>query len=59
MESYKVIGEFTDKHTGQKYMPDDEVEFTKARADEILKVGELIIKVKKSKSVTETENPGE
>ena len=47
MDKYKIIGEFTDKHTSQKYMPGDEAEFSKERAKEILKVDKLIELVKK------------
>jgi hypothetical protein len=53
MDAYIIVGEFTDMHTGQKYMPDDVVEFTKKRAEEILRVGNLIRKSKPPKSSKE------
>ena len=42
---YKVIKDFTDIHTYQKYKAGDVIEITKERADEILTKGELITKL--------------
>lgn len=51
---YKVIKNFTDKHTKVKYKVGDVVEFSTTRANEILTVGKLIEKVEEvTEKVTE------
>jgi hypothetical protein len=42
MNSYLIKGEFTDVHTGEKYLPNQKKQFSKERAAEILKVDKLI-----------------
>jgi hypothetical protein len=46
---YKVIDNFTDKYTGERYKIGDILELTKERANEILKVGKFLEEIKKPK----------
>lgn len=46
---YKVVKEFTDKYTKEKYPVGKILELTEERANEILSVDKLIVKVKTKK----------
>lgn len=46
---YKVVKPFKDKYTGTKYKVNDILEISKERAEEILMVDKLIVKVKETK----------
>ena len=46
---YKILTSFKDVHTGEIYEKNTIADFTKARADEILKKGKFIEEVKDAK----------
>lgn len=55
-----VLRKFLDKYTGEIHKPDDVLEITEERFEEILKVGKLVEKVSEEKTETEElEKPAE
>ena len=50
---YKILKNFKDKYTGERYLAGKEEDFSDKRAKEILKKGNLIEKVEIKKPVVE------
>lgn len=50
---YKILKNFKDKHTGERYVAGSEKDFSDKRAKEILTKGNLIEKVEEKKPIVE------